>query len=241
MFYFEELNGYKVLKSDYIKDIDAFFTTRNCPLPEIGEKFAIKDKEENEIFVKKSPYFNEPLRIITPQQTHGDYVAVVDEKDEYTETDGLIVTEPNTLIYLRFADCTPIIFYDSVQKIAAISHAGWRGTASRIGVKTVAKMVLNFSSQPENITVLIGPAISKCCYEVSEDVRDELLSTVKNTDRLYEGRRVDLKQINAEQLKEIGIEKIDICPYCTSCNNDLFYSHRKENGTKERHFAVVKL
>ena len=241
MFYFDELNGYKILKSDSLKDIDAFFTTKGCPIPEEGEKFKIKDENGKEKFVKKSPYFSEPLRILTPIQTHGDYVAVVDEKEEYTETDGLILTEPSTLIYLRFADCTPLIFYDQIKGIAAISHAGWRGTAARIGVKTVAKMVMNFSSKPEDIIALIGPAISKCCYEVSEEVKEKLLSTVKNTDNLCKGRNVDLKQINARQLKEIGIEKIDICPYCTSCNNDLFYSYRKENGIKDRHFAVVKL
>ena len=241
MFYFDELNGYKILKSDCLTDIDAFFTTKGCPIPEEGGKFQIKDENGKERLVKKSPYFSEPLRILTPNQTHSDYVAVVDEKEEYTETDGLILTEPKTLIYLRFADCTPLIFYDQIKGIAAISHAGWRGTAARIGVKTVAKIVMNFSSKPEDIIALIGPAISKCCYEVSEEVKEKLLSTVKNTDGLFEGRNVDLKQINARQLKEIGVEKIDICPYCTSCNNDLFYSYRKENGTKDRHFAVVKL
>ena len=241
MFYFDELNGYKVLRSDYLKDIDAFFTTKGCPLPESGKKISVKFEDGSERIVQKSPYFSEPLRILTPEQTHSDYIAVVDEKEEYTETDGMIFSEPNTLVYLRFADCTPLIFYDQIRGIAAISHAGWRGTAARIGVKTVAKMVMNFSSKPENIIALIGPAISKCCYEVSEEVKEKLLVTVKNTDGLYEGRNVDLKQINARQLKEVGVEKIDICPYCTSCNNDLFYSYRKENGTTQRHFAVVKL
>ena len=241
MFYFDELNGYKILRSDYLKDIDAFFTTRECPIPEKGEKFLIKDNDNKERFVKNSPYYSEPIRILTPNQTHSDYIAVVDEKEEYTETDGLILTEPNTLIYLRFADCTPLIFYDQIKGIAAISHAGWRGTAARIGVKTIAKMVMNFSSKPEDIIALIGPAISKCCYEVSEEIKDKLLSTVKNTNGLFEDRNVDLKQINARQLQEIGVEKIDICPYCTSCNNDLFYSYRKENGTEKRHFAVLVL
>ena len=241
MFYFDELNGYKILRSDYLKDIDAFFTTKGSPCPEAGEKFAVKDEDGKERFVKKSPYFSEPLRILTPNQTHSDYIAIVDDKEEYTETDGLILSEPQTMIYLRFADCTPLIFYDQIRGIAAISHAGWRGTAARIGVKTVAKMVMNFSSKPENIIALIGPAISKCCYEVSDDVRDTLLGTVKNQEGLCDGKKIDLKQINVRQLEEIGVEKIDVCPYCTSCNNDLFYSHRKEHGTKERHFAVVKL
>ena len=240
MFYFTEINGYKVLKSDMLNGIDAFFTTRNCPNPNGRECEVINGKDEKNS-LRLSPYFEKPLKIVSPNQTHSDNIAVVDECIEYEATDGLIITEPDTAIFLRFADCTPLIFYDQIKNIAAISHAGWRGTVARIAVKTVAKMVLNFSSKPENIIVLIGPAISKCCYEVSDDVKEQLLSTVKDRTDLYNKTKVDLKNINARQLQEIGVENIDVCPYCTSCNNDLFYSYRKENGTNERHFAVVKI
>ncbi len=223
MFYFDDLNGQKILRSDLLnkhKGVNAFFTTKGVNVQSIQD-------------IAK--------RILTPEQTHSDHIATVDEREEYPDTDGLIITEPDTAIYLRFADCTPLVFYAPKHNIGAISHAGWRGTAARIGVKTVAKMILNFSTKPEDLIVLIGPAISKCCYEVSEEVKDTLLSTVKNTKGLFEERNVDLKHINARQLEEIGIQNIDICPFCTSCNNDMFYSYRKENGTKERHFAVLKL
>ena len=220
MFYFDEINGHKILKSNFLNNgVNAFFTTRG-EIP-FTEDFA--------------------QRIITPEQTHSDHIAIIDERNDYPDTDGLILSETNTAIYLRFADCTPIIFYDPIHNVGAISHAGWRGTAARIGVKTVAKMVLNFSSKPDDIIAIIGPAISLCCYEVSDDVKEQLLSTVKDADGLYKEKNVDLKKINARQLEEIGVKNIDICPYCTSCNNDLFYSYRKENGTKERHFAVLKL
>ena len=220
MFYFDDINGYKVLKSDYLKDINAFFTTRGNT-PPFG--------------------FGDDIRIVTPMQTHSDNIELVNERDDYPATDGLILNEPNTLIYLRFADCTPIIFYDPTHKIGAISHAGWRGTAARIGVKTVKKMMVEFGSKPSDVVAVIGPAIGRCCYEVSEDVKEKLLSTVSELDNLSMNRNVDLKRINARQLEEIGVEKIDICPYCTSCNNDLFYSYRKENGTKERHYAVMRI
>ena len=199
MFYFDELNGFKILRSDFLKpcqtdsegakSVDAFFTTREgCPL--------------NHDYAE---------RIIKPEQVHSENIEIVDEREAYPETDGLILTGLNTALCLRFADCTPLIFYDTDSHIGAVSHAGWRGTVMRIGVKTVAKMIMNFGTKPESIIALIGPAISMCCYEVSEEVRDALLNTVKNTDGLYKGRNVDLKKINARQLEEIGIRKIDIC------------------------------
>lgn len=215
MFYFEDFHGTKILKSDLLEEITAFFSTRELPdLTELGAD-----------------------RILFPKQTHSDNVEFVDERNEYPNTDGLILTNSNDAVYLRFADCTPLIFYDTVQKIAAVSHAGWRGTAQKIGVKTIEKM----QSYPKDIIALIGPAISMCCYEVSEEVRDTLLATVQETEGLFINRNVDLKRINAQQLKEIGVRQIDICPYCTSCDNDLFYSYRKENGTDKRHIAVAKL
>lgn len=214
MFYFEDFNGTKIMKSDMLTEVTAYFTTRG---------------EVN---------FPESKRIIHPTQTHSDHVEIVDERIDYPDTDGLILTNTEDTVYLKFADCTPLIFYDKENKIGAVSHAGWRGTAAKIGVKTINKMSANFGTKPENIVALIGAAISICCYEVSEEVRDTLLATVENPIGLYEGRNVDLKGINAQQLREIGVKNIDVCPYCTSCNNDLFYSYRKENGTKERHLAV---
>ena len=217
MFYFEEINGYKVLKSDFgVKfGINHCFTTRGVMPGNVYPEYIY-------------PY---------PQQTHSDHVEIVDERLEYPDTDGLIITENNKPIALRFADCTPLIFYDVKQKIGAISHAGWRGTEQKIGPKTINKM----ESNPKDIIAIIGPAIGLCCYEVSDEVMGKLLATVEDTTNLVQDKNVDLKQINARQLKEIGVTKIDICPYCTSCNNDLFYSYRKENGTTKRHYAVLML
>ncbi|MBR6126932.1 peptidoglycan editing factor PgeF [bacterium] len=219
MYYFEEYKGKNILRSDYIQEVNAFFTTRQ------GFDFDLEKAR----------------RVVSPTQTHTSNVQIVDDRTEYPDTDGLITDLKDCLVYLRFADCTPLIFYDNVKKVGAISHAGWRGTADKIGVKTVDKMTVNYGSKPKDITVLIGPAISVCCYEVGDDVKEKLLSTVSDQTGLTNGMNVDLKNINARQLEEKGVKKIDICPYCTCCNNDLFFSYRKENGTKERHYAVLKL
>ncbi len=73
----------------------------------------------------------------------------------------------------------------------------------------------------------------------------KLKSTVNDFSGLSEIRNgeifVDLKNINRQQLLEAGVSEIDVCPYCTVCNNDLFFSYRKENATTNRHSAVLKL
>ena len=155
------------------------------------------------------------------------------------------MTEKNLGIFLNFADCTPIILYDTAQNIGAIAHAGWRGTAQKIAPLTAQKLCKNFDSKIENIIAIIGPAIDFCCYNVGQEVYEKLSKTVDNFDGLYEIRNgeifIDLKRINQRQLEEIGIKKIDVCPYCTVHNNDLFYSYRKESGTTQRHYAILCL
>lgn len=241
MFYFDEINGKKILRSDLIKT-EHFFTTRESFIktkdPDLTDitKTNIEDIK-NYLGVKK---------LISPKQTHTSNIEIVQlSKEEYPDTDGLILTEKDIAIFLNFADCTPVIIYDNKQNIGAVSHAGWRGTAGNIASKTVEKMVKEFSSNPENMTAAIGPAISMCCYNVGEEVFEQLKSTVKNFDNLYEIRNgtifVDLKGINKRQLEECGVKEIDVCPYCTVCDNDMFFSYRRENATTNRHSAVLKL
>lgn len=225
MFKEKKIDGKSVYYSDLL-NVEHFFTSRDLIV------------KENIDVIKK--YLNVE-RLIRPGQTHSDNIALVDECVEYNNTDALILNVPNTAIYLNFADCTPVVLYDEKQNISAIAHAGWRGTASRIASKTVLKMMNEFGSKPENICAVIGPCISFDEFETYDEALTLLKSSVKNSDGLFKDNYADLKRINAEQLREIGIEKIDICPYCTVKDNDKFFSYRKENKTNNRHSAVIKI
>ena len=234
MFYFDFINGKKVLKSDKLTSAEHFFTTRETIIK--SKEPDMKDLvEENKKLISEYLSVKE---LIYPSQTHSANVNFAKTGVKiYPETDALVLDNFEQAIFLNFADCTPIILYDKKRNIGAISHAGWRGTAQRIVPKTVEVM----GSNPEDITAIIGPAIGMCCYEVGEEVFNQLKSTVKNFEGLYDINKVDLKGINSRQLEGIGVKDIDICPYCTSCHNDLFFSYRKENGTTNRHSAVLRL
>ena len=283
MFYFDEIDGKKILKSDLITKANAFFTTKeicicnktqfdesknykiqkspvkipiSCDRDEILKQVQDDSKtvvQNDKIFAieynKKliANYLKiEPENLISPTQTHSANVDIaIENKFEYPDTDGLILTKNNFAIFLNFADCTPLIFYDEKQNIGAVSHAGWRGTAQKIAQITAKKLINEFGSNPEDICVLIGPAICGKCYEVGEEVYNKLQATINPLPHSLPAGEgsiyADLKEINRKQLADIGIEKIDVCPYCTCCDNELFFSYRKENGTTLRHSAVLKL
>lgn len=244
MFYFDEINGKKILKSSILNGLNHFFTTRESVIKTKEPDFE-KTVEENRKDICN--YFNiEEKNLIYPSQTHTSNVEIAQVGiSNYPDTDGLILTNKEQAVFLNFADCTPVIIFDKENYVAAVSHAGWRGTAGQIAVKTVEKMSKEFGSKPENLKCAIGSAISMCCYNVGEDVYEQLMKTVKNIEGLSQVRNgeifVDLKAINKCQLEEAGVQEIDICPYCTVCNNDLFFSYRKENATTNRHSAVIKL
>lgn len=248
MFYFEKVNGKKILKSDLIKGAEAFFTTRDICICDkatsLSNEILTEIKQNKEQICEYLGIENKNL--ISPVQTHSANIKLANSnKTSYPDTDALILTDCNLGVFLNFADCTPIILYDERQNIGAVIHAGWRGTALNIVTKTVEKMVSDFATNPCDISALIGPAIGFCCYNVGEDVFSQLAKTVKNFRGLSEIRGgniyVDLKNINKQQLLESGVKNIDVTTYCTVCNNDLFYSYRNENATTKRHSAVLRL
>lgn len=223
MFKIKKIENKTVYYSD-ILPVEHFFTTKELEI-----------KENIELISKY--LLIEPKNIIKPQQVHSDNIEIVDEKEEYSACDALILKEKNKAIYLNFADCTPVILYDKKQNIAAISHAGWRGTALKIAPKTVLKM----QSNPKDIIALIGPCISFKHFETSFEAIEKLKSTIKNQDGLFKNNYANLKGINKRQLEEIGVEMFDVCPFCTIEDNDKFFSYRFENKTTKRHSALIRL
>ena len=236
MFYLDNINGKRILKSDLLSDVEHFFTTRDLCIYSKTEDMS-KNKEIVENYIGS--------KIATCYPVHGINIEKVTEgKLFYKNTDGLVLEEKGACC-LNFADCTPLVFY--VNNIAMISHAGWRGTVAQMARESVKKLIDLYNVKVEDIKVVIGPAICFNCYNVGEDVYKSLFSTIKNKDGLFMVKNskffVNLKGINKQQLLECGIKEnnIDVCPYCTACGEKLFFSYRYENKTGYRHSAVIKL
>ncbi|MCT7550154.1 polyphenol oxidase family protein, partial [Aliarcobacter butzleri] len=81
----------------------------------------------------------------------------------------------------------------------------------------------------ENIKVIMGPSIQKCCYEVN----DELKNIVEESfgKEFVIGNNIDLQGINKKLLENLGIKNIEISSICTKCSNKPFFSYRKEKNT----------
>lgn len=247
MFNFEKINNKKILKSDSLNNAEHFFTTRETVVT-TNVLTELKDIcAEN--FKDISQYLKiEPQNIISPVQTHSANIAIAKVGKNFPDTDALIIDSNEIAILLNFADCTPVILYDEKNNIGAIAHAGWRGTAASIVPKTIDFMAKNYSTSPTDITAIIGPAISMKNYQVNKPVFEAVKSTLKEDYNDYfafdiktNKYNIDLKTVNFHQLKELGVQRIDKCNYCTYDSVDVFFSYRKEAGNTARHSAILRL
>lgn len=195
-----------------------------------------------------------PGDTVFTRQTHGDVVERVGRRDRgqglllpvEAERDGLITDEPGVVLTVFTADCTPILFHDPVRGAIGAAHAGWRGTAMGIAARTVEAMVREFGCAPEHIRAAIGPCISRCCFETDADVPEAMLAAVgRDAEQAIAGSgpkyHVDLKLLNQIWLTRAGVRDIDICPDCTACRPDRFWSHRVTRGDRGALAALIRL
>ena len=164
------------------------------------------------------------------------------------QADALVTNEPGLNLMVFSADCIILLLHDPVTGSIGAVHAGWRGAALDLPAKTVREMERLFGARPENIRAAIGAGIGPCCFETHDDVPDAMTAAFGSAAGAYIAPRgekwtVDLKGVNAWRLREAGIpaERIDICPLCTACRGDLYWSHRKLGDRRGVQGALIGL
>jgi YfiH family protein len=170
-------------------------------------------------------------------QCHGDEILITQVPVYAENFDAIITNSKGVFPGVGIADCCPILLADPINHVTAAIHAGWKGTVKQIVSKTVEKMRMEFQSNPADMLAYIGPCISQEYFEVGDEVAEQFSQDVKV--KIKNKFHIDLKKANAIQLQSAGVNQIEISPYCTIKNNDLFFSFRKENGQTGRMLAVI--
>jgi YfiH family protein len=123
------------------------------------------------------------------------------------------------------ADCLPVAL--AGPEGVAMAHCGWRGLAGGIVEKAVREV--------DAASAAIGPGIGPCCYEVGEEVLEQFV----DLEEVATGRMLDLTLVATRLLERAGVGSIESSGLCTSCNEELFYSHRRDGERTGRQAGLV--
>jgi purine-nucleoside/S-methyl-5'-thioadenosine phosphorylase / adenosine deaminase len=146
--------------------------------------------------------------------------------DELPRVDGHLTSAPGVGLLVLVADCLPVALAGDGR--AAMLHCGWRGLAGGI----LERALESFDTPP---AAAVGPGIGPCCYEVGEEV----LERFRDLDWVASGRMLDLRAIADHKLRAAGVDSVEHVEHCTSCREDLYFSHRRDGGVTGRQAGLV--
>jgi hypothetical protein len=140
--------------------------------------------------------------------------------------DGQATAERSLTPLVQVADCLPVALVGPGG--VAMLHCGWRGLAAGIVARGAAAVAATSAA--------IGPGIGPCCYEVGAEVVAEFDHL--GTGIAAEGR-LDLAEVGRRLLTEAGVESVESSGLCTSCQPELFFSHRRDGARSGRQAGLV--
>lgn len=177
----------------------------------------------------------DPPAVLIGLQVHGDELVwherapvpspYADGIEPPQKADAQATAAPGLVPLVQVADCLPVAL--AGKGGVAMAHGGWRGLAAGILAKAAEAVGASAAA--------IGPGIGPCCYEVGEEV----LGAFADYEGVAAGRMLDLGAVAARQLAVAGVGEVEVAGLCTSCNPDLFFSHRRDHGVTGRQAGLV--
>jgi YfiH family protein len=172
-------------------------------------------------------------RLIWMSQVHGDRIERIDAPRDtpVADTDGLVTTTPRLALAVVTADCVPVLMADARAGVVAAVHAGRVGAQHGVVVRALEAMQ-DAGAHIDDVSVLLGPAVSGANYEVPEEMAAEVDAALPGS-RTVSAKgtpALDLRAGIAGQISSLGVKAIDVDPRCTVADPRLF-SHRRDAPT----------
>ncbi len=200
-----------------------------------------RDKSQIERLRKKLDL----AHVVTLHQVHSANIILAEEwkKGEKREGDGLITATSGLGVGVLTADCLPLLLFTS--QVIALLHVGWRGLKEGI-VSRAIEYIKSLDNSYTEINTMFGPRIRECCYQVGQDMINELAETLptevveKGIKRRRGGRLFfSLGDAVTSLLKSVGVKgKIYDLYLCTCCSG-YFPSYRRKGEAASRFVSLA--
>ena len=203
----------------------AGFTTR-AQGSMAGSVFPLDEQDRSRVALARRLGFDAVARV---RQVHGNTVVRVDRAVEpWPDGDALWTDRAGVLLGVAAADCVPILVVDPASARIGAAHAGWQGTRLRVA-QALVRALVGAGSRASALVASIGPSIGPCCYTIDE-ARADLVNASGQGAYLRRGpdERIafDLWSANVAQLRDLGVESIEVSRICTLSGGHDLWSYR---------------
>jgi YfiH family protein len=165
-----------------------------------------------------------PLQFMN--QVHGDSVVEITQVIPDPTCDALITTVPGIALAVMVADCIPVLLSSST--VVGAVHVGRRGLVNSVAIKTIQAMRKLGATR---IHAQLGPSICGRCYEVPQNLADEVCAehplAQSLTQRLTPS--LDLTRALSAALIEQGVT-YEASSICTLEDHE-YFSYRRHKIT----------
>jgi polyphenol oxidase len=250
-------NGLRYFEFDSVKTKHAIFTRHGGISPDPWDSLNVGGTVGDDLArVRRNRELSfealgcDPASLFDVWQVHSSDVVCAQAPrlpgESYRQADIILTGRPEVTLFMRFADCVPILMYDPHKGIIAIAHAGWMGTLGDVATTTVKAICKNYGSHPADIVAGIGPSIGPDHYEIGADVILQVMQKFGDESELFlnshQGKiHFNLWETNRYLLERAGVGQIEVAGLCTACNTGDWFSHRAEKGRTGRFGALISL
>lgn len=190
-------------------------------------------------------------KLVIAEQTHSKLVHNCLPEDcgagfanhpQIKEADGFITAIPGQFLLIRTADCSPVLLWDEEHLVVSALHSGREGTRKNIAAQAVLQLTTDYGCKPEDLKAIIGPGICETHYEVSPEVYEDFLASLKKQGiNPISGsyRHLAIQATIHEQLLASGLreEQIECIPTCTY--ESLQHFSFRRDGTHNRQINII--
>jgi YfiH family protein len=190
----------------------------------------------------------DPSRVLGLELAHSRKVLFPSSADQHRDlekeaagrggADGVILRDSRLAACVTVADCMPIWLHDRRSGAFGVLHSGWKGTG--ILAEAARELAARFGTGPEDISLILGPAIGPCCYDVPADRAESFAAEFGGGSAfMREGSwRIDMRAANLSIARALGIENILSIEACSSCDSRLGSYRRQGPGAFVRMAAA---
>lgn len=178
-------------------------------------------------------------------QVHGADVAYADVIRAHGSgtvpvCDALVTDRVGVPLLVRAADCVPLLLADAEARVVGAAHAGRVGLVAGVVPAVVAHLRERGAT---SVRAWIGPRAGACCYEVPEEMADDVERAVPGTrsTTTWGTPSVDVGAGVASQLRDLDVEVSDLGAHACTIEDDELFSYRRQGVASGRIGGVVVL